>query len=317
VKIEQLKPSAEVLSLMAEITTSVDAGEAHNAAINRIVADEKTAQEQHDAMAAERASILAKRALQTDPTEVRSFGSELEKLAKSMAEAKLHLESIQIARAQLERELEEIEARIRNLREDGTARRTSLIYAGDVASDLYSRIEAAVAEHVLPLVLEAAALHAAMLSPEIAGWLNDLRVPLLGMGEQSLLTGSVANFTGERLMISDAWRDNPELVAEHEFASQVRTTTARLGQYVMRKQRMAVVEPYVRRGWTTGGDVGERTAAAAAARAQQEPSAPARREVVDPNASTKESAAARRFRVAAEGDLAANVLNDPDLQQFR
>ncbi len=203
-KIEDLKPSAEVLSRVDEITTALAACDVNNAALDRIAAEEKTAKEQRDAAVAERADVLAERALETASAKVREFDSKLGKLAKNIAEAEAMVESTAIARTQLEARLSEAEARIQQLRDDGKARQASMMYAGDVARDLYLRIEATVAEHLLPLCLEAAALQAATQSPGLSNWLGDLRIPKLGSVHGALLTGSEAHFGGERVVIGAA-----------------------------------------------------------------------------------------------------------------
>ena len=321
-ELEVLQPSAEVLERVAEINTALAACEATNAALDRIAAEEKTAQEQLDAAITERASVLAQRARQTDTTKIRAFDPQLKALAKAGEEASLNLESTTIARTQLEADLEKGEALVLQLRGDAKARVASAMYASDVAGDLSMRIEAVVIEHLLPLCLEAAALRDATQSSAIAEWLGELRIPLMGSAFASLLTGSDATFAGARLVFNTAWREMPALVAEHDVAIQIRRSVERLGQYVPRKQRQPT-QPYVRRGYTTGN---ERTLAAAQERAKLEDAAQPSQQAIDraqaqarslPAPPTNETAAASRFREAREREAAEGALGYPDLEQFR
>ena len=316
-----LKPSAEVVARVVELTQPLLACEATNAALDRILEEEKILKAGADALIAERASMLAERARQTEPAQVRKFGPKLDELDARIAEQSRGLESIGIARAQLERELEENEGRILQFREAGKVRQAYLLYASEVACGLYLEIEAAIANHVLPLIVEAVALQSALQSPEIGQWLSDLRIPVLGAINRVLLSGTEANLGNERVLLSARWPEAPDVVEKRAVAAQVRESVLRLDQYVPRRHR-ALPAPYERRGYTTEGITGERRAAedAVAQGARNSTTRPRTADealAASKGMATKESAAAYRAREAREANVASGALADPDLAQFR
>jgi uncharacterized coiled-coil protein SlyX len=316
-----LKPSAEVVARVAELTQPLLACEATNAALDRILEEEKTLKTGADALIAERASMLAERARQTDPATIRKFGPKLDELDSRIAEQSRGLESISIARAQLERELEENEGRIQQLREAGKVRQTYLLYASDVACGLYLEIEAAIANHVLPLCVEAVALQSALQSPEIGQWLSDLRIPMMGGINRVLLSGTEANLAGDRILLSERGASDADVVEMRAAAANVRERLLRLDQYVPRRRR-ALPAPYERRGYTTEGVAGERRAAEDVIAEVAKNPTPRPRTADEALAASKgvatnESAGAYRAREAREANVASGVLADPDLAQFR
>jgi hypothetical protein len=319
--IRHLKPSPQVAALVAELTAPLLACEHNNAALDRLIEEEKTTRGAFEALVSEHAALLAERARQTDPAEIRKFSPKLKVIDGQLADQTRELEGLGIARAQLERELEENEGRIRDLREQGKVRQAYLLYASEVACDLYLQIEAAIANHVLPLCDEAVALQSALQSPEIGEWLSELRVPMMGALNRILLSGSEATLGNERIVLSARWAEDAKLVEKRAVAAQVRESVMRLDQYVPRKHR-GPVAPYVRRGYAIEGFTGERRAIDEAGAQDAADSTPRPRTAEESIAAThgkatNESAAAFRTRMAREANVAAGALADPDLAQFR
>lgn len=315
--LDHLKPGASVAALIAEIASAVTTCDRTNAALDRIIEDQAAAKLALDGLIAERATVLAQRARQGDTERVLAFQSRLDDLAKSVADAQSLLEGTTIAKAQLERELEDAEARVLALRTTGKSRTALGIYARDVADELYRRVEEVVVQHVLPLALEAAALNAAHVGADLSEWLNQLRIHKMGSTNSALLSSTEACFGGQQLAIHYAWREKTDLVARHEAVKAVCQDAAALDSYVPRRQRATA--HYTPRGRTvitnpSGGAVlgGESSRA---------PEAAAGRNRVP----TIEQALARpavlrgttEVPLRADMNIARHALADPDFEQFR
>jgi len=310
---EQLKPSASVAAGIAEIQAAIDACESRNAALDRILEAEKSAQAARDAAVDARASLLAERAMQTDPEKVRAYQARLDELTQVSTSAALDVESVEVARARVEHELEDAEAVVREMRDARKHRQAQGAYAKDLSAEWAQRLEAAVTQHLLPLWLEAVALHEALPNHDMGEWLNASRVHLLGASTSALLDRSEGNFAGERVVLSEAWTAVPELVAKHEYVKRIRDRAQLLEAYVPRKLR-AAQPPYVPRGRTVGRLLGDsRAADAAAAEGDRRPTI----EEALAMPGSRQTGGASHHREAREMNMAGRALADPDFEQFR
>lgn len=312
-KIEQLKPSSDVVDGVADIQSALDACEARIAALDRILDEEKAAMAARNAAVEARANLLAERAMQADPEKVRAYQPRLDELTRAVTSAELDVESTEIARARVEQELEDAEAVVRAMREAGRHRQVQNAYARQVGAEWAQRLEAAVVQHLLPLWLEAVATHAALPSHDMGAWLNGSRVHMLGAEASALIDGSEAHLAGERMVLSEAWTGMPELVAQHEYMKQFHDSAQRLETYVPRKLR-AAQPPYMPRGRTVGRllpdhQAGERATAEGNRRPTIEEA------LAMPG--SRQTGGASHHREAREMNMTGRVLADPDFEQFR
>jgi hypothetical protein len=328
--IETLKPSAAVRAHMDTIAAAVDACEETNAALDRINAEGASKKLVLDAATADRATALTARAKQSEPAKVRAFEPQLKKLSTAVSEAALEIESIDIARAALEAELAEREAQVDQLKREGLAGIALAQYAQHITSDLDERIQASIAQHVMPLVLAAAALVEATNAADLARWLNDLNVPKFGMPGTPIASGLMSELQGRQIKPRTAWRDTPELVEVNRAAGEVRQAIARLDRYVTRKGRLAAAAPtevYYRRSWSTTGGAADRAedearhaqklAAASAGAPQQASDVRGARSSAAWETGQPPARGAQQRRAPIDGNMGARVLDDPELAQFR
>lgn len=310
---EQLKPGPSVVAGLAEIHAALDACESRNAALDRILEAEKFAKAARDAAVDARASLLAERAMQTDPEKVRAYQPRLDELTLASTSAAFDVESAAIARARVEQELEDAETVVREMREAGKHRHAQLAYAKDLGAEWAQRLEAAVTQHLLPLWLEGVAMHAALPSHDMGTWLNESRVHMFGAATSALIDRSEANLAGERMVLGEAWTTMPELVAKQQYVKQIRDRAQLLEAYVPRKLR-AAQPPYVPRGRTVGRLLGDsRAAGTATAESDRRPTI----EEALAMPGSRQTGGASHHREAREMNMAGRALADPDFEQFR
>ena len=316
-KIEELKPSPKIQTQLDEITAAPGAAAETSDALDRIAAERAFAQQDADALTTQRAALLAERAKQTDAAKIRAYEPQLKKISEAAIAASLNLESANIAYEALEAEHAVHESAIEELKQRGVAGQASAAYAQDVANALGRRVHEVINTHLMPLVLEAAALREGTNSAAIGTWLNELVLPKCGSPGHLFAGGTVCDANSGHRPLSQVWRESRELVALSDAASQVRKAVASVSSYIPRKQRMTKVEPYVRRSYTTSGVTGEK---AASARAQLEATATPKVAQNPLSARATHQGSSEpppRDRVPTEGNMGRHVLDDPDFAEFR
>ena len=248
IELTDLAPSADHRAKIETTRAVVAQAEGLHTALGNLDADIKSAEEAVTASASARANALVEGA----KTGSAMSEAARRKMHAAHTDAVLQREALGAARATVLTEIEPVEAEVQRLVEYALDAVPAL-HAARLVEIARVAVEAAIREHVLPLVLDLVALQSATGSSDVAEFLGQLNVPGFGFRAPQMLSGTEANLQGERFNLSHLWRNDPARVEAHRIASEPRDVLAELRAYRTLAQRTAVVVPYVRKGYTHHG----------------------------------------------------------------
>lgn len=287
-----------------------------SAALDKLDADLEAARAAQAEAQGRRADLLAARALEVDPSKVKAYAAKLDKAATEALKAAGEFEAVEIAQKALQAHLQDAEEELRSFVDFRGAQLTAA-HASQVAEQLMGELAEAI-RGLLPVLVKAAALQDATHSQQLAFMLAELHIPSGGPTGAPLLTGSLADLPGERVMVRSAWKEMAELVELHHVAGETKRTMQQVRDYVPRARRMKAAAPYVRRGYTMDG---ERTTEARASKAPAPAAATAHQAATAAQATTdrhrdplreKPTRTGSSLRPAeiVDGNVAAGMLNN-------